>query len=84
MAPYLMRGLGIAGTIAMFLVGGGIVLHGIPPINDWLHHLEETIAQRAAILGWLFNVIANLTAGLLTGGVLVAIQSGYKKVTKRT
>lgn len=33
-APYLMKGLSIAGTIAMFLVGGGILTHGIPP----LHH----------------------------------------------
>lgn len=36
-APWLMKGLGILGTVAMFLVGGGIISHGIP----FLHHISE-------------------------------------------
>ncbi|HET6584374.1 MAG TPA: DUF808 domain-containing protein, partial [Nannocystaceae bacterium] len=39
-APWLLKGLSIAGTIAMFLVGGGIITHGVPP----LHHFTESLA----------------------------------------
>jgi uncharacterized protein len=38
-APLLMKFLGVAGTLAMFLVGGGIIVHGIPPI----HHYSQTL-----------------------------------------
>ena len=42
-APKLMRALTIIGTIAMFMVGGGILSHGFPP----LHHLSERAAEAA-------------------------------------
>src|SRR3546814_15153923 len=38
-APYLMKGLSIVGTIAMFLVGGGLLAHGLPGLEAWLHNL---------------------------------------------
>ncbi len=41
-APWLMKALSIVGTLAMFLVGGGIVVHGIAP----LHHAIEHFAQQ--------------------------------------
>ncbi len=40
-APILMKGLSIAGTVAMFLVGGGILTHGIPALHHWILHLER-------------------------------------------
>jgi predicted DNA repair protein MutK len=40
-APWLMKILSVVGTLAMFLVGGGIVVHGIAP----LHHAIEHMAQ---------------------------------------
>jgi predicted DNA repair protein MutK len=47
-APWLMKGLSVAGTAAMFLVGGGILTHGIA----WLHHaIEGATAQMAAVNG---------------------------------
>src|SRR5690606_6203430 len=56
--PYLMKGLGIAGTIAMFLVGGGILAHGIPP----LEHGIAAIAERA---GPLAGLVPTLLQGLV-------------------
>ena len=35
-APYMMKGLSIVGTAAMFLVGGGILTHGFPVIHHWV------------------------------------------------
>lgn len=60
-APWLMKALSVLGTAAMFLVGGGIVVHGIPPA----HHLVEA---QGALLGTVLNGLA----GILTGAVVLA------------
>ena len=59
--PWLMKGLSVAGTVAMFLVGGGILVHGIPA----LHHLAE--AHQAGIVGALVPSFVNLFTGLVAG-----------------
>ncbi len=51
-APWLMKGLAVAGTTAMFLVGGGIIRHGIPPLHHWAESLPggllvSLLARRA-------------------------------------
>lgn len=63
-APYLMKALGILGTIAMFLVGGGIISHGIPS----LHHFAETILSNS-FLGTLFDG----SIGILSGAIAFAV-----------
>ena len=68
-APFLMRLLSIAGTVAMFLVGGGILVHGIPP----LHHLGERLAARGGLLGGLGPTLVAVLAGLVAGGLAVAV-----------
>lgn len=62
-APKLMRFLGIAGTIAMFLVGGGILAHAIP----YTHHLESQILP-------LLNMALQFGLGLIAGATLVFIK----------
>ncbi len=67
-APWLMKSLSVLGTAAMFLVGGGILVHGVPMLG---HALEAF----AAPLGWLGPVLTNLgnaVAGLVAGLVVVA------------
>lgn len=68
-APFLMKTLSILGTAAMFLVGGGIVTHGIP----WLYHQIESIAGMLGGAGG--TVVASLLNGLcgLIAGVLVLL-----------
>jgi predicted DNA repair protein MutK len=58
LAPWLMRVLSVAGTAAMFLVGGGIVSHELPAI----HHLVETIHHRVG--EHLGEGLATAAAGL--------------------
>ena len=60
-APKLMKTLTIVGTAAMFLVGGGILTHGLAP----LHHLIEGLTQQAAALPGVGGVLAVLTPTLL-------------------
>ncbi len=82
-APYLMKGLTIVGTAAMFLVGGGIFVHGIAP----LHHLAESamaiagsVEIAAALVTILASMVINGVTGLFVGGMLVPVVSGTKKL----
>jgi predicted DNA repair protein MutK len=81
-APWLMKGLSVAGTVAMFLVGGGILAHGIPV----LHHAIEgaTLAGSAlpgvgAVIGATGGMLANALVGVLAGAlVLVGVTLGKR------
>lgn len=78
-APWLMKGLSVAGTIAMFLVGGGIVVHGFP----WLHHQLEHLLAAASLPAWLSGIAlptAQGIAGLLAGMVLALVFMGVQKL----
>ncbi|GGE53238.1 hypothetical protein GCM10011533_02080 [Streptosporangium jomthongense] len=70
LAPYLMKTLAIVGTIAMFLVGGGILVHGIPPIY---HAIEAFAADFGGLSTLLIPTMANGLFGLLAGALLVAV-----------
>jgi predicted DNA repair protein MutK len=78
LAPWLMKSLGVLGTAAMFLVGGGILVHGIPPVYDLLHHLQD-FAQRATAAGGLLSMLTtllyNAVFGILAGGLVLALIS---------
>ena len=68
-APLLMKFLSVAGTVAMFLVGGGILVHGIAP----LHHFIQPHAHGAlgGLLSMAFNALVGVAAGAL---VLLAVK----------
>ncbi|HIF9272409.1 TPA: DUF808 domain-containing protein [Photobacterium damselae] len=77
-APYLMKALAVIGTIAMFLVGGGIVVHSIPQSHDIIHHLTETVTfpGAASILPAAINGVIGIIAGL----VVLAVVTLVKKI----
>ncbi|MFO0550639.1 MAG: DUF808 domain-containing protein [Polyangiaceae bacterium] len=80
-SPLLMKGLSIAGTAAMFLVGGSIVGHGVPPI----HHLGEGVVNAASgvsgALGWLAGTLFDGVLGIVVGGLAVLVFTAVKKIT---
>ncbi|MCC7096615.1 MAG: DUF808 domain-containing protein [Thermomonas sp.] len=76
LAPLLMKFLSVAGTVAMFLVGGGILVHGIP----LLHHLVQTHADD--LLGWLGVALFNIAAGMTAGIILVACTFVLTRIRK--
>lgn len=73
--PWLMRGLSIAGTAAMFLVGGGILVHAIPP----LHHFIVGLAPSP---GWetLVNAVGGAVVGVIAGALVLAVVSGFQRL----
>jgi hypothetical protein len=80
-APWLMKALSVAGTAAMFLVGGGILAHGVAP----LHHAVEAVAHRVPgafgpLLSMLFNGFVGLAAGaLVLAAVVLAKRLGRRR-----
>ena len=72
--PWLMRGLSIAGTAAMFLVGGGILVHAIPA----LHHF--IVGLMPAHLEWLANALGSVVVGVAMGAVVLAVVSGVQRL----
>ncbi|HMA12856.1 MAG TPA: DUF808 family protein, partial [Steroidobacteraceae bacterium] len=82
-APGMMKGLSVIGTAAMFLVGGGILVHGLPGA----HHAVETAAHAAAALpgvGGLLGALAPLLidglAGIAAGALVLAVVSLGKRL----
>lgn len=69
-APWLMKILSVVGTLAMFLVGGGIVVHGIAP----LHHLiEEVSGGFSGLIAMLLSNGANLVLGFIIGSIVLLV-----------
>ena len=84
-APYLMKFLSIAGTAAMFLVGGGILAHGIPGIESWLHDAAEGAGAAFGTLGSaLTPIFGNAVLGIVAGGLTVAVVTLLLRATGRT
>ena len=80
-APWLMKGLSVAGTAAMFLVGGGILVHGMPPLGHAIEQFSESLqGSLGAIAALLFNGAAGVVAGaLVLGGVALVRRIGGRK-----
>jgi len=77
-APYMMKGLSVIGTAAMFLVGGGILTHGVPVVHHWI----ESIAAAAGSAGFAVPVLLNGVAGVVAGAVVLAVVSVLGKLWK--
>jgi hypothetical protein len=69
-APWLMKTLSVVGTAAMFLVGGGILVHGLP----WLHELIHGVAHEAELIPGVGVILAGVTPALMNA--LVGILAG--------
>jgi len=81
-APFLMKTLSIVGTAAMFLVGGGILVHSIPVIHHLLEPLLQSV-ESVAILASIVPVLLDGIVGMLAGAfVLVVFTLGSNMIKK--
>ncbi|CAN7640355.1 DUF808 domain-containing protein [Pseudoduganella sp. LjRoot289] len=89
-APRLMKFLSVAGTLAMFMVGGGILTHGIPAAHDVIHHAAEIVGAWPTVGGALQAVTPSLLdaiAGVVAGAlVLVGVTAAgrFLRLFKRS
>jgi predicted DNA repair protein MutK len=85
-APMLMKALSVLGTLAMFMVGGGILMHGVPA----LHHLVDSAAAAAGGVPGVGGALKVVTpalidalAGLIAGAVALAAVTIVTRLFKR-
>lgn len=85
-APWLMKGLSVAGTAAMFLVGGGILVHGLAP----LQHIADAAARFAGeltlagdVLAFVTPLMIDLLVGLLAGALALAAMTLFRNGSAR-
>lgn len=69
LAPWLMKSLSVVGTLAMFLVGGGIVVHGIAPLH---HAIEQFSSAQGSVVAAILPTLLNLVLGFIVGAIVVA------------
>ncbi|ETK19004.1 hypothetical protein H097_09107 [Pseudomonas sp. FH4] len=75
-APYMMKSLSVIGTAAMFMVGGGILTHGVPAVHHWI----ESVSQSIGGITWLMPTLLNAIAGVIAGAVVLALVSVVSKL----
>jgi predicted DNA repair protein MutK len=68
-APWLLKTMSVVGTAAMFLVGGTILAHGVPPVE----HLIAGAAESAGGLGGVVTLVLEAVFGIVSGGLTVAL-----------
>lgn len=82
-APWLMKALGVVGTIAMFLVGGGILIHGVHALDAWLAQLAavaEPLAVVGPLLAMLMPSLGGLVLGMLAGASVFGVVSVFNRL----
>lgn len=77
-APYMMKTLSVVGTAAMFLVGGGILTHGVPVVHHWI----EGVGAAAGSAGFAVPMLLNGVAGIIAGAVVLAVVAVVGKIWK--
>lgn len=85
-APKLMKTLSVVGTIAMFLVGGGILAHAVPAVTTFTEQGADKfndIPSVDLIVSSLLPTLTNLVLGLVAGVIVVLVVSLIKKVFKK-
>lgn len=85
-APFLMKTLSVVGTIAMFLVGGGIIAHTIPLFHhfteDATDHIE-LIPAVGNIIGALTPTLINMVIGLVAGAIVLILVTLFQKMRSK-
>ena len=79
-APWLMKALSVLGTAAMFLVGGGILLHGVPALGHAVEHWAEGLGAASGLI----NSLAGGLAGVVAGALAVVVFNAINKLRGKT
>ncbi|MBC7549060.1 MAG: DUF808 domain-containing protein [Polaromonas sp.] len=83
LAPWLMKGLSIAGTAAMFLVGGGILTHGLAPLQQVVEGITASagsVPSAGAALALITPLLMDAVVGIVAGALVLAAVLLVKKV----
>jgi predicted DNA repair protein MutK len=88
--PRVLDGLSVVGTAAMLWVGGGIILHGLSTLHvpgaAAIHGLAEFVSAvpgAGALLAWAVQALAAAAVGLATGGAVLGLSEGWRRLQRR-
>ena len=84
LAPRLMKALSLAGTAAMFLVGGGIVSHGIAPVAELREHLSKVPGWAGTLLPIGMDALLGVAVGAVVLLTVKAVQPVFRRLLPRT
>lgn len=80
-APILMKTLSVVGTAAMFMVGGGILVHGIPAIEHFIHAVVEDVG--GGLAGTVVKTVLDALVGVAAGGMVVSVTTFATRLFRR-
>jgi len=86
-APWLMKALSVAGTIAMFLVGGAILAHGLPFAHHLIQHIVEAASSTpgvGALLAAALPLVFELLLGVVVGSLILAVVMLVQRLRRPT
>ncbi|WP_300720256.1 DUF808 domain-containing protein [Pseudomonas sp.] len=78
-APYMMKSLTVIGTAAMFMVGGGILTHGVPVVHHWVDAVAQSTAPFVGAVSVVVPTLLNAAVGIVAGAVVLAVVTGVSK-----
>ena len=82
-APWLMKALAVVGTIAMFMVGGGILIHGIHILDVWIKSLTQLLGDISSVgplLAALTPTLAGIVVGMLAGAMVLGVVTLWQRL----
>jgi predicted DNA repair protein MutK len=77
-----MKTLSVAGTAAMFLVGGSIIVHGVAPLEHLSASLASTGEATAPLLGSLSKMLFDAVVGVVAGAVVVGVVAVWQRIAR--
>ncbi|MDO9467392.1 MAG: DUF808 domain-containing protein [Thiobacillus sp.] len=84
-APVLMKSLAVIGTAAMFLVGGGILVHGIPGTHGWIEAVIQAV-KSLPVIGGVLALIApfliDALVGIVTGALILGGLTSLRRIRR--
>ncbi|MEZ5572472.1 MAG: DUF808 domain-containing protein [Halioglobus sp.] len=85
-APWLMKFLAVVGTVAMFMVGGGILVHGFHVLGDVIAYGTAILEQLSFIGSWLAALaptVGNIVIGMISGALVLVVITLWQQLVVR-
>lgn len=82
-APWLMKALSVVGTVAMFMVGGGILVHGFHALDGWIATVTSYVAGMAGpgpLLAAATPTLLSMLVGVLAGALVLGVISAWQRL----
>ncbi|PXX48760.1 DUF808 domain-containing protein [Aquitalea magnusonii] len=83
--PWLMKALAVVGTVAMFMVGGGIISHGWPALHHAIEALLHPLSHLpavAALARLLVPALLDVLVGMLAGSLALGLLLGWQRLRR--